>query len=171
MKRWIMILAAALCLVVLLFGCGSQNVAEDRGIALSLALPEREVWVAAPRDHLQRLIANLLDNALKFTPEKGTVTIHTKEEKDHVSLRVKDTGVGILPQDAPHIFDRFYKADKAHTVGTGTGLGLAICYRIMERHGQHIRLVSGEGGAEFEITLEKGKSTGGQHGDSGKSED
>ena len=140
-----------------------------KDIEWDIELDEHTVF--GSRELLQEVWVNLLDNAIKFTPEKGTVTIHTKEEKDHVSLRVKDTGVGILPQDAPHIFDRFYKADKAHTVGKGTGLGLAICYRIMERHGQHIRLVSGDGGAEFEITLEKGKNAGGQHGDSGKSED
>ena len=144
---------------------------EDKQLEIDVQFDSDPCFVHADADQIQQVIINLLDNAIKFTPEKGTVTIHTKEEKDHVSLRVKDTGVGILPQDAPHIFDRFYKADKAHTVGKGTGLGLAICYRIMERHGQHIRLVSGDGGAEFEITLEKGKNAGGQHGDSGKSED
>ena len=143
---------------------------DDKQLEIDVQFDADPCFVHADADQIQQVIINLLDNAIKFTPEKGTITILTKEEKDHVSLRVKDTGVGILPKDAPHIFDRFYKADKAHTVGKGTGLGLAICYRIMERHGQHIRLVSGENGAEFEITLEKGKSAGGQHGDSGKSE-
>ncbi len=144
---------------------------DDKQLEIDVQFEADACFVHADADQIQQVIINLLDNAIKFTPEKGTITIHTKEEKDHVSLRVKDTGVGILPQDAPHIFDRFYKADKAHTVGKGTGLGLAICRRIMERHGQRIRLISGEGGAEFEITLEKGKSAGGQHGDTGKSED
>ena len=144
---------------------------DEKGLEIDAQFETDACFVRADADQIQQVIINLLDNAIKFTPEKGTITLSTQEKKDHVSLRVKDSGVGILPQDAPHIFDRFYKADKAHTVGKGTGLGLAICYRIMERHGQTIRLVSGEGGAEFEITLAKGQNPGGQHGDSGKSED
>ena len=86
-------------------------------------------------------------------------------------MRVKDNGIGIPAADAPYIFDRFYKVDKAHTVGKGTGLGLAICKRIMDRHNQQLRLVSGEGGAEFEFTLEKGVNPGGTHGDTGAGKD
>ena len=59
-------------------------------------------------------------------------------------------------EDAPYIFDRFYKADKSHTVGKGTGLGLAICKRILEKHGQSIRLVPSATGAAFEFTLKSG---------------
>ena len=128
-------------------------------------------FVNADADQIQQVIINLLDNAVKFTPPGGAVAIITRDAGDHISLRVKDSGVGILPQDAPHIFDRFYKSDKAHTVGKGTGLGLAICRRILERHGQTIRLVSGENGAEFEVTLAKGHPTGGQHGDTGAGKD
>jgi len=115
--------------------------------------------VHADSDQIQQVIINLLDNAIKFTPSGGQITISTREMDGHISLRVKDNGCGILPSDQQHIFDRFYKADKAHTAGKGTGLGLAICHRIMEKHGQQIRLISGEGGAEFEITLEKGKAS------------
>ncbi len=147
-----------------------MNAIDEKQLEIDVQFETDACFVHADADQIQQVIINLLDNAIKFTPEKGTITLTTKEEKGHISLRVKDTGVGILPQDAPHIFDRFYKADKAHTVGKGTGLGLAICARIMERHGQTIRLVSGEGGAEFEITLEKGQNNGGPHGDSGKSE-
>ena len=147
-----------------------MNPIDEKQLEIDVQFETDACFVHADSDQIQQVIINLLDNAIKFTPEKGTITLITREEKGHVILRVKDTGVGILPQDAPHIFDRFYKADKAHTVGKGTGLGLAICARIMERHGQKIRLVSGEGGAEFEITLEKGQSNGGSHGDSGKGE-
>ena len=133
-------------------------------------LGDEPCFVHADADQIQQVIINLLDNAIKFTPQGGTVTLSTRQENHTVFLRVKDTGIGILPQDAAHIFDRFYKADKAHTVGKGTGLGLAICRRIMEKHGQTIRLVSGENGAEFEITLEKGKQPGGSHGNSGAGE-
>jgi signal transduction histidine kinase len=126
--------------------------------------------VHADADQIQQVIINLLDNAIKYTPSHGIIKITTRQEADHVVMRIKDNGVGIPAADAPHIFDRFYKVDKAHTVGKGTGLGLAICKRIMERHKQQIRLVSGEGGAEFEITLEKGTAPGGSHGDTGARE-
>ena len=147
-----------------------MNAIDEKQLEIDVQFETDACFVHADADQIQQVIINLLDNAIKFTPEKGTITLITKEEKGRIILRVKDTGVGILPQDAPHIFDRFYKADKAHTVGKGTGLGLAICARIMERHGQSIRLISGEGGAEFEITLEKGQNNGGSHGDSGKGE-
>ena len=143
---------------------------DEKRLEIDVRFEREACFVRADADQIQQVIINLLDNAIKFTPEGGTVTLSTLEAEGHIALRVKDTGVGILPQDAPHIFDRFYKADKAHTVGKGTGLGLAICYRIMERHGQTIRLLSGEGGAEFEITLAKGRDSGGQHGDSGAGE-
>ena len=99
------------------------------------------------------MLVNLLDNALKFTPEQGRITMATRTEHDKAFFRISDTGTGISPEDAPHVFDRFYKADKAHTTGHGTGLGLAICKKIIEKHGEQIRLVSGEGGAVFEFTL------------------
>lgn len=127
-------------------------------------------YVYADQDQIEQVIINLVDNAIKFTPEGGHLSVITRVMGDHVSLRIKDNGIGILPEDAAHIFDRFYKADKAHTVGKGTGLGLAICQRIMERHGQTIRLVSGEGGAEFEVTLAPGRQEGSSHADHGKGE-
>lgn len=128
---------------------------DEKKLEIQAELPEEPLFVRADADQIQQVIINLLDNAVKFTPEGGAITLSAQDRGSFVSFRVKDTGIGISDEDAPHIFDRFYKADKAHTVGQGTGLGLAICYRIMERHGQSIRLVSGKGGAEFEITLEK----------------
>ena len=139
---------------------------EEKALDIHADLGEDACFVHADADQIQQVITNLLDNAIKFTPQGGAITLSTRQEGDTVYLRVKDNGIGILPQDAAHIFDRFYKADKAHTVGKGTGLGLAICQRIMEKHGQRIRLVSGEGGAEFEITLAKGSHPGGSHGNS-----
>ena len=74
-------------------------------------------------------------------------------------MTVKDDGPGVAPEDAPYIFDRFYKADKSHTVGNGTGLGLAISKRIMEKHGQTLRLLPDTQGAVFEFTLENGNDS------------
>ena len=144
---------------------------DEKQLEVAAEFEEDACFVHADSDQIQQVIINLLDNAVKFTPAGGLITLTTRREGDHAVLRVKDNGVGILPQDAAHIFDRFYMADKAHTVGKGTGLGLAICARIMEKHGQSIRLLSGEGGAEFEITLATGKNPGGIHGDTGAGED
>ena len=128
-------------------------------------------FVHADADQIEQVIINLLDNAVKYTPEGGKIRISTQKEHDRVVLRVKDNGIGILPEDAAHLFDRFYKADTAHTVGKGTGLGLSICRKIMEKHGQTIRLVSGEGGAEFEITLAIGQTPAAGNRDRGAGED
>ena len=132
---------------------------EEKQLEVDANFESDACYVHADSDQIQQVIINLLDNAIKFTPSGGQITISTREKSDLISLRVKDNGCGILPDDQQHIFERFYKADKAHTAGKGTGLGLSICHRIMEKHGQQIRLISGEGGAEFEITLEKGKAS------------
>lgn len=148
-----------------------MNQIEEKELDIDAQMADEGCFVHADADQIQQVIINLLDNAVKFTPRGGKITLSTCAEDDTVFLRVKDNGVGILPEDAPHLFDRFYKADKAHTVGQGTGLGLAICKRIMEKHGQSIRLVSGEGGAEFEITLEKGDQNAAAHGNPGPGQD
>ncbi len=143
---------------------------DEKQLEIEVDFKSDPCFVWADADQIQQVVINLLDNAIKYTPEKGTVWITTLQEGGHIALRVRDNGIGIPPQDAPYIFDRFYKVDKAHTVGKGTGLGLAICKRIMERHNQSIRLISGQGGAEFEITLEKGTAQGGNHGTAGAGE-
>jgi len=143
---------------------------DDKSLEIEVEFEDEACFVHADADQIQQVIINLLDNAVKYTPAHGTVSLTTRTEADRVIMRIKDNGMGIPASDAPYIFDRFYKVDKAHTVGKGTGLGLAICKRIMDRHGQQIRLISGEGGAEFEITLEKGVNPGGMHGDTGTGE-
>lgn len=144
---------------------------EEKNLELDADFEEDACYVHADSDQIQQVIINLLDNAIKYTPENGKITLQSRQEKDTVYFRVKDNGIGILPEDSLHIFDRFYKADKAHTVGKGTGLGLAICKRIMEKHGQSIRLISGEGGAEFEITLAAGKPAAGSNHNPGAGKD
>lgn len=133
------------------------NQIDEKEIDVDVQFEQEVCYVWADADQIEQVIINLVDNAIKFTPAKGKLTLTTLTRGKLTVLRVKDNGIGILPEDAAHIFERFYKADKAHTVGKGTGLGLAICQKIMEKHGQSIRLLNGSGGAEFEITLEKGK--------------
>ena len=111
--------------------------------------------VSADSDRIEQVVINLVDNAIKFTPEGGTITLRTWREGDKCFVRVKDTGIGILPEDRPRVFERFFTVDRAHTSGKGTGLGLSICQRIMEMHGQSIVLEDtppGEG-ASFVFSL------------------
>ena len=140
---------------------------EEKQLDIDADLDDAAQYASGDPDQIQQVLINLLDNAIKFTPAGGSIFLRTRMENGRIILRVKDTGTGILPEDAAHIFERFYTADKAHTGGKGTGLGLAICHRIMERHGQSIRLVSGEGGATFEFTLAPGQHSRGRAADDG----
>ena len=136
-----------------------ENQIEEKHIEIEAYFGTEHCPVYADQDQITQVLVNLLDNALKFTPDQGRIAIATRADGDTVFCRVSDTGTGVSADDAPHIFDRFYKADKAHTTGHGTGLGLAICKRIIEKHGEQIRLVSGDGGAVFEFTLKAASDT------------
>ncbi|MBR6753188.1 MAG: HAMP domain-containing histidine kinase [Clostridia bacterium] len=134
-----------------------MNELEEKELEIETEFASDPCFVHADADQIQQVLINLLDNAVKFTPKGGHIRFSSRLESNTLFLCIQDDGQGILPEDAPHIFDRFYKADKAHTAGKGTGLGLAICRRIMERHGQSIRLLPSDQGAAFEITLATGK--------------
>ena len=109
--------------------------------------------VSADSDRIEQVVVNLLDNAIKFTPEGGCITLSILPEGDRCRVRVHDNGIGILPEDRPRVFERFFTADRAHTSGKGTGLGLAISQRIMEMHGQQLVLEDAEEGTTFSFTL------------------
>jgi two-component system phosphate regulon sensor histidine kinase PhoR len=109
--------------------------------------------VLVDSQRMQQVLGNLVHNAIKFTPEGGTITISAREEAGAVIARVDDTGVGIPPADLNRIFERFYKADRARS-GGGTGLGLAIARHLVEAHGGRIWPKSKEGkGSSFFFTL------------------
>ena len=126
---------------------------EKRRMELVCDFKTEPCMVRADADRMEQVIVNLLDNAIKFTPEGGTITLSTAAEKSLCTVTVADNGIGVTPEDAPHIFDRFFTADRAHTAGKGTGLGLSICQRILEMHGQSIRLLDTPEGAAFAFTL------------------
>ena len=113
--------------------------------------------VRADRDRIEQVIINLLDNAVKFTPEEGRIELASAVKEDLVEITVTDNGPAIPAEDRDKIFDRFFTGDRAHTSGKGTGLGLSICRRIMEMHGQTIQLLDTEEGTAFRITLACGK--------------
>ena len=126
---------------------------EKRRMEVCCDFAAEPCMVHADADRIEQVIVNLLDNAIKFTPEGGVITLATSVSKDVCAVTVADNGIGVSPEDRPRIFDRFFTADKAHTAGKGTGLGLSICQRIMEMHGQSIRLLDTAEGAAFTFTL------------------
>ena len=129
---------------------------DEKELELSLSFEDEPCFVHADAEQIEQVLINLLSNAVKYTPQGGHIWIDTRQDGKTVRVTVRDNGPGVSPEDAPYIFDRFYKADKSHTVGKGTGLGLAICKRILEKHGQAIRLLPQSTGAAFEFTLESG---------------
>ena len=110
--------------------------------------------VRADRDRMEQVVINLLDNAIKFTPEGGKITLITAVNGKLAEITVQDNGPGIPEEDREKIFDRFFTGDRAHTSGKGTGLGLSISRRIMEMHGQTLKLLDTAEGAAFRFTLE-----------------
>ncbi len=129
--------------------------AEAGDIRLQVELPARLPLVRADTERAVQVLANLLDNALKYTPPGGQVTVSAVERRGDVLLSVADTGPGIPEADLPHIFDRFYKADKSRTSARGgAGLGLAIAKRLVEAQGGFIVAENLEGrGARFLVAL------------------
>ena len=114
--------------------------------------------VEGDSDRIEEVVINLLDNAIKFTPEGGRIELATGLWDNRVRVTVRDNGIGIAKEDRDRVFDRFFTEDRAHTSGKGTGLGLSICQRIMEMHGQSIRLLDTEQGTAFAFTLKKAES-------------
>ena len=127
--------------------------AEDYQQTFVYDVPQTLPRVLGNPDRTQQVLVALLDNALKYTPEGGTVSLLASVEDDVVRVTVRDTGVGISAEDLPHVFDRFYKADKSHH-SRGTGLGLAIAYEIMKQLGEEMTVQSVPGlGSAFSFTL------------------
>jgi two-component system phosphate regulon sensor histidine kinase PhoR len=116
------------------------------------------IVVAADADRLAQVLTNLVDNALKYTPEGGRVDVQVAAVNGEVEVLVNDSGRGIGPEDLPHVFERFYRADRSRTRGSGgTGLGLAIAKHIVEAHGGRISVSSQPNeGTTFKVTLPRG---------------
>ena len=128
---------------------------EGKGVGLDVTVAEQLPPVPGDADRLGQVLTNLLANALRFTPPGGRVTVEAWAERDCVRLAVSDTGSGIAPEDLPHIFERFYRADRARAQATGgSGIGLAIVKHIVETHGGTVVVRSAPGrGSSFELRL------------------
>lgn len=127
--------------------------ADELGIHLIGQVADDCPFALSNADRIEQVLVILLDNALKFTPEGGSITLSAGWDEQVITLTVADTGSGINPDDLPHVFDRFYKADKAHT-GSGTGLGLSIAREIITLMGGRIWVNSTQSeGTQFHFTV------------------
>ena len=115
-----------------------------------------QIQVNGDRDRLKQVLLNLVGNAIQYTPQEGNVFLSLGKVAEQARLIIRDTGPGIPSEDLPHIFERFYRAEKSRTRGkaTGFGLGLSIANWIVEKHGGRIEVDSKEGqGTTFCIWL------------------
>ena len=133
-----------------------HDAAEAQGVRLRYIGPERPSRVLGDRDRLVQVLRNLVDNGIKYSrAEGGTVIVGLQEQEDSLRVRVSDEGVGIAPEDLPHIFETAYRAPDARSFRRkGSGLGLAIAWRIVEQHGGEMHVQSEPGaGAAFSFSL------------------
>lgn len=128
--------------------------AEVKGVQLKFSVDDVSE-IEADKERLLQLFAILLDNALKYTSNEGTILVNCYQNANFVVIRVEDNGCGIAPEDVPHVFDRFFRGDKARSRESGgAGLGLAIADWIVKQHGGKIQIESEIGwGTKIEVSL------------------
>ncbi len=127
--------------------------AQRQQVTIATDLPAGIPTVRADSERIRQVLVNLVHNAIKFNHPGGRVTVSTSADSESVTASVADTGAGISGEDLPHVFERFYKADKARSKG-GSGLGLAIAKHTIQAHGGSIRAQSEEGqGSTFSFSI------------------
>jgi signal transduction histidine kinase len=131
-----------------------QYVAEERSVAVRVELPA-PCEVSVDRNRMRQVFANLLDNAIKYTPENGVVTISVRDEPERVVVLFRDTGIGIAPEEHDKIWARLYRSDKSRS-RHGLGLGLSLVKAVVEAHRGSVAVTSRlGGGSEFAVLLPK----------------
>lgn len=138
---------------------------EEKNIELDFKYPPKGARVYADKMKIEQVVYNLIDNAIKFSPENGKITIRVYDKNEKIFVSVKDEGPGIEKDKQNRVWERFYKADSSRGKDKkGTGLGLSITKEIIKAHGENIDLISTEGaGSEFIFSLPKeGSDDGGQ---------
>ena len=133
-----------------------RTTCEEHGLTLALTADfEKFPLLFSNPDRVEQLLVILLDNAIKYTPSGGHIELGGEWDDERATLRVKDSGLGIAPEHIDHIFERFYKVDKAHS-GMGSGLGLSIAREMLEQMGEKIWVTSTVGeGSEFCFTVKR----------------
>jgi signal transduction histidine kinase len=119
-----------------------SSLAESKSIHVDWVVPDQHPMIRADESALRRLIIILADNAVKFTPNGGQITIRLLALESHCAIEVSNAGTVIQPKDLPHIFERFYRGNRSRTPETGIGLGLAIARTIVEAHDGRIEATS-----------------------------
>lgn len=123
-----------------------KHLAALKGIHLDLQEPTGDLLINADPDALEKIVSNVIANAIKFTPPQGRIDISASDEEEFVTIKVSDTGIGIPAEQLPHIFDRFYQVDGSATRRhQGLGLGLALVRELMTRHGGDVTATSDTG--------------------------
>lgn len=125
-----------------------------KGVKLTLGAEDQAI-IVGDRDRLKQVFLNLVDNAIKYTPQGGEVTLSLSKDDTWVKVAVRDTGIGIAPENIPNLFDRFYRVDKARSRDAGgTGLGLAIAKSVVDAHNGKLTVESEPGkGSTFTVWL------------------
>ena len=143
------------CAVVREAADQGEKLARNYGLAFAVGLPNTPVPIQADSNALRRALLILIDNAVKYTPRGGSVRVNLEPSKDFALVSVSDTGIGIAKADLPHIFDRFWRADKARSREEGgAGLGLSIAKWIVEMHRGSIDVESDLGkGSTFNLRV------------------
>jgi len=133
--------------------------AEDKGISISCDVSQ-PMPVKGNHVRLKQVVVNLLDNAIKYTPEKGAIQLRVLAVNGHAVLEVEDSGIGIPPDALPHIFERFYRVDQARSADSeSAGLGLSIVKSICTAHGAEVKAQSAVGsGSCFRVKLPLSKN-------------
>jgi two-component system phosphate regulon sensor histidine kinase PhoR len=126
-----------------------------KSISFKLNLAPELPKIRADETRFSQVMINLLDNAIKYTPENGSVTVTAKVVNNSLQVDIKDTGIGISEKDLPRIFERFYRVDKARSRELGgTGLGLSIVKHIVQAHSGQVWVKSELGlGSTFSFTI------------------
>jgi signal transduction histidine kinase len=128
-------------------------VSEDKHHTLQFTHSAPALWVQGNLNSLQRMVANLLDNAFKFTPEKGKIHVSLTSRDHCVILQIQDNGIGIEAEKLPHIFERFYRGDESRSAA-GNGLGLSLAQSTARSHKGNINVESKpQQGSTFTVTL------------------
>ena len=139
-----------------------QQIFIEKNLEFQAEFETERTFVNADSEAIQRVIINLLHNAVKFTPENGRIRVKTNTEREKVYIAVEDNGKGIPKAELPYIFERFYKADKSRSADrSGVGLGLAIARNIIMAHNEIIKVESEEGhGSVFTFSLRSSSMSG-----------
>ena len=137
---------------------GMKTLAAPKKIILQADIPDQCVEIMLDTDRYAQILNNLITNAIRYTPEQGTIIINLRQPGKGLVVSVSDNGSGIPADDLPHVFDRFYRADKSRSRASGgAGLGLAIVRQLVEAHGGEISVTSPAGesgkGTRFEIRM------------------